>query len=113
MVVDGTVHNNIPHNTPIVPTMVRPMAPQVITTQIHLTHPHMLPQLVPCSSILKEITVVVIEGVASAVAPSPVEAGVASKILLGVVLLHEDTTTRQETVGSETPKTMLTMQIMT
>lgn len=54
------------------------------------------------------------EEVASGVAPSPVEAEVASKTRLGVkALLHEDITTRQETVDSETLKTMLTMQIMT
>lgn len=54
------------------------------------------------------------EGAASGVAPSPVEAEVASKTRLGVkVLLHEDTTTTQETVDSEILKTMLTRQIMT
>ena len=106
--------DNILLSTPIAPTMVHPMAPQVITTQIHLTHPRMPLQPVQCSSILREITVVATEGVASGVAPSPAEAEVASKTLLGIkALLHEDTTTRQETVDSETLKTMLTMQTMT
>lgn len=105
---------NILLNTPIAPTMVRPMAPQVTTTQIHLTHPHMPLPPVPCSNILREITVVATEEVASGVAPSPVEAGVASRTRLGVKALpHGDTTTKQETVGSETLKAMLTMQIMT